>query len=180
MDIWDETDDGDLDDEERPPERSAADITEAEKYEFLHLTRQGLNRQEAANQLGYKARHWRAITSPKSMFYDEEFARDYGEVIGSPEFQHNFLERLRESATRRALMGSDRLLEKLLMIHDPEWKVLREKTTEVNINFRALIETHLKALPTDKLEQILRLVEEGNTIDGEASEVFELPRSSAA
>src|SRR5262245_49155459 len=62
--IWDEDedlDDTDDDDREKPPPPSTADITPAQKYEFLQLTRQGLNRQEAANQLGYTARAWRAV-----------------------------------------------------------------------------------------------------------------------
>ena len=152
---------------EKPPERSPGDIMEAEKYEFLHLIKQGYNRSEAAQSLGFRGRHFRSVCSPKSMFYDEDFAREYGLAIGSLEYEHNRLERLRDEAQRRALGGSDRLLEKLLMVHDPEWEVLRQKTTDVNINIRALVETHFKALPVERLEQILQWVEENETVDEE-------------
>lgn len=174
--IWDETADDDSDDDTpAPPQRSSADITEGEKYEFLQHVRLGLNRQEAAQLLGYKGRHFRAITSPKSPYYDEDFARSFGEIIGSLEFEHNRLERLREAAMRRALGGSDRLLERLLMVHDPDWRVLRESKTEVNVNVRALVETHFKSLPTDKLRELIELVE-GNIIEGEGEEILSLPQ----
>ena len=134
-------------------EKTSADITAAEKVEFLQMTRQGLDRQEAAGALGYKARPWRAITSPSSPFYDETFANAYAETIGSPEAKLNYLERLRSETTRRALMDSDRLLEKLMLVHDPDWSVLRQK--DVNINVHAFVQQHFKDLPTELLEQLL-------------------------
>ena len=162
---------------QKPPERSPGDITEAEKYEFLHKIRGGLNRSEAAGALGYKGRHFRSITSPKSMFYDEDFTKEYGQAISSVEYEHNRLERLRAEAQRRALTDSDRLLEKLLMIYDPDWKVLREKTENVNVNVRHFIETHFRSLPVEKLEELLALMEE-NTVDGEVLEI-EQPAEAA-
>lgn len=151
-------------------ERTAADITEAEKVEFLQLTRQGLNRQEAARVLQYRARPWRAITSPNSPHYDEDFANAYAEAVGSPEAKLNFLERLREETTRRALLDSDRLLEKLMLVHDPEWVPLRQK--DVNVNIHAVIQQHFKDLPTELLEQLLaaldaQAIEQGEIVDAE-------------
>jgi hypothetical protein len=138
-------------------ELTAADITEAEKVEFLQLSRQGYNRQEAASALGYKARPWRAITSPSSPFYDEEFANAYADVKGSPEAKLNFIERLREETTRRAMLDSDRLLEKLMLVHDPDWVPLRQK--DVNVNIHAVIQQHFKDLPTHLLEQLLEALD---------------------
>lgn len=154
-----------------PVELTAADITEAEKVEFLQLTRQGFNRQEAAFALGYMARPWRAITSPASPFYDEEFANAYAEAKGSPEAQLNFVERLREETTRRALLDSDRLLEKLMLVHDPEWVPLRQK--DVNVNIHAYIQQHFKDLPTDLLKQLLEALDKssGEIVEGEVLEL---------
>lgn len=155
--------------EERPAERepSVSDISAAEKVAFLQKIRIGLNRQEAARALGYKGRHFRALCSPQSPFYDEEFARSYGEAIGSLEHEQFRLERLREEGWRRAMTTSDRLLEKFLMVHDPEWQKLREK--EVNVNVRAVLEGYFRALPTEKLEQILAWYEQGEleTVEAE-------------
>jgi hypothetical protein len=137
---------------------SAADITVAEKVEFIQLSRQGYNRQEAAKALGYRARPWRAITSPSSPFYDEEFANSYADVKGSPEAKLNFLERLREETTRRAMLDSDRLLEKMMLVHDPDWVPLRQK--DVNVNIHAVIQQHFKDLPTPLLEQLLAALDE--------------------
>lgn len=158
-------------------ERTTADITEGEKIQFLQLVRQGLDRREAAKALGYKARPWRALTSPMSPFYDEEFAHAYGEATRSPEYQVHYTERLREEVNRRAMTDSDRLLEKLAMVHLPEWQILRQK--EVNVSVSVLVERVFNQLPKDRLEQILRWLDEqeGETIElAEVTEVAELPR----
>lgn len=137
---------------------TVADITEAEKVEFLQRIRTGLDRSEAAKGLGYKGRHFRALCSPQSPFYDEEFARDYGEAIGSLEHEQHRLERLRNEGFRRAMLDSDRLLEKYLMVYDPDWQKLREK--DVNVNVHAVIENYFRSLPTEKLQQVLAWLEE--------------------
>jgi hypothetical protein len=154
-------------------ERNAGQISTAEKAEFLQLIGQGLDRAEAARKLGYVGRHFRALCSPQSPFYDEEFARSYGESIGSLEHAQHRLERLRSEAYRRALTDSDRLLEKLLMVYDPDWETLRTHRQDINVNIHAFVQQHFKQLPTDRLEQILSWIEETdhNTIEGVAREL---------
>jgi hypothetical protein len=144
-------------------ERTVADITEAEKVEFLQKIHWGLDRSEAARSLGYKGRHFRALTSPQSPFYDESFAQSYGEAIGSLEFATNRLERLREEGFRRAMTSSDRLLEKYLMVYDPDWQKLREK--ESNVNVKVVLEQYFRSLPTEKLDQVLAWMDEQDTIE---------------
>lgn len=141
-------------------ELTASDITPAQKAEFLQLSRQGFNRQEAAGALGYKARVWRGICSPESRHYDEEFANAYAEVRGSPEAKLNFIERLRDETHRRAMLDSDRLLEKLMLVHDPDWVPLRQK--DVNVNIHAVIQQHFKDLPTELLEQLLAALDKAD------------------
>lgn len=160
-------------DTELTQERNAGQIDEAEKYEFLQLIQQGLDRSEAARSLGYVGRHFRALCSPQSPFYDEEFARSYGESIGSLEHAQHRLERLRTEAYRRALTDSDRLLEKLLMVYDPDWEALRTQRQDINVNIHAFVQQHFSQLPTEKLEQILAWIEETeqNTIEGSAIEL---------
>jgi hypothetical protein len=157
-------------------ERTSADITEAEKVLFLQYIRQGLDRREAAHVLGYKARPWRAITSPQSPFYDEDFSRAYGEATRSPEYQINYMERLREEVNRRAMTGSDRLLEKLAMVHLPEWQVLRQK--EVNVSVSVLVERVFKGLPKERLEQILQWLDEQDADEIEVGEFAEITAGS--
>lgn len=150
-------------------ERGVADITEAEKYEFLQLARQGLDRQEAAAALGYKARPWRSLTSPLSRFYDEEFTRAYGEAKSSPEAALNYQDRLRERINQFAMAGEVRLLEKLAIVHLPEWRVLRER--DKNVNVRVVFQQYLKDLPTELLERVLAEIEGRDIVDGEVSEL---------
>jgi hypothetical protein len=158
-----------------PREQTAGEITPAQKVEFIQLVRQGLNRQEAAFALEVKPRHFRSICSPQSPFYDEEFARSYGEAIGSLEHEQHRLERLRAEAQRRALVDSDRLLEKLLMVYDPDWQILRQK--EVNVSVDVIVQRVFKNLPTERLEQILSWMEEQeDRIEGiEDADFKELP-----
>lgn len=153
--------------------RNAGEISPAEKVEFLQLIAQGFDRSEAARNLGYVGRHFRALCSPQSPFYDEEFARSYGETIGSLEHEQHRLERLRAEAYRRALVDSDRLLEKLLMVYDPDWETLRTQRQDINVNIHAFVQQHFRQLPTERLEQILAWIEETeqNTIEGAALEL---------
>jgi hypothetical protein len=137
--------------------RSAGDITAGDKYEFLQLIRQGLDRREAARALGFTARPWRALTSPLSPFYDEDFTNAYADSKGSPESKMHYVERLREEVRRRAFTDSDALLKTEAMVHLPEYDVLRQKN--VNVNVRAIFEQRLKMLPTDLLQQVLERLE---------------------
>lgn len=153
-------------------ERTAADITEAEKVEFLQLIRQGYNRQEAAGALHYRARVWRSLCSPESRHYDEDFANAYADAKGSPETRLNMVERLREEGFRRAMIDSDRLLEKYLMVFDPEFAVLRQK--DVNVNIRAVIQQQFRDLPTELLEQLLQHLDQQaaeQIVEGEFAEL---------
>ena len=70
------------------------------------------------------------------------------------------------------MTDSDRLLEKFLMVHDPDWQKLRER--DVNVNVHAVIENYFRSLPTERLQQILDWYEEQEMIEGEAEEIPEL------
>jgi hypothetical protein len=163
---------------EVPPEKAVADITEADKYEFLQNIRIGLDRSEAAKKLGFNGRHFRALCSTLSPFYDEEFARSYGEATGSVEHHQFRLERLREEGFRRAMLDSDRLLEKFLMVYDPDFAILRKQ--DINVNVNALIQQRLKVLPTPLIEQILAALESGETIDADILELTDGDQEEAA
>ena len=149
------------DDDDVRAGRSPGEITDAHKYEFLQHIRGGMNRAEAAEMIGFYGRHFRAVCSPASMFYDEDFAGDYAREIGSLEHAEGRLERLRAEAQRRALGGSDRLLEKLLMVHDPDWAKLRETKSEVEVNVRHFIETHFEKLSAAQIEELLATLDSG-------------------
>lgn len=167
-DSWEGGDEVDI------PDRGVADITEAEKYEFLQHIRQGLDRKEAAELLGYKARPWRSLTSPLSPFYDEEFTNAYGQAKSSPEASLNYQDRLRERINHFAMAGEVRLLEKLALVHLPEWQKLREKDT--NVNVRVVFQQYLKDLPTELLERVLEAIEGGGSVTEVIdAEIAELP-----
>lgn len=159
--------------EDSAAERTVAEIEETDKFQFLQMVRQGMNRQQAANALDFKGRHFRSLCSPQSPYYDEDFAREYGEAVGSLEHAEGRLEMLRSEGIRRAMIDSDRLLEKFLMVYDPDWAVLRQK--DVNISLEVVVQRYFKNLPTEKLEQILQWLDEneggGQIVEGEISEL---------
>ena len=162
--------------EEELPARGVADITETEKYEFLQLIRQGYDRREAALALRYRARPWRALTSPLSPYYDEEFTNAYFDAKGSPDAKMNYVERLRDRVRELAFAGETRLIEKEAMVHLPEWAVLRQKTVDINVH--AILEQQLKILPTELLQRVMDFLENGGDLDeleAEDAEIFELP-----
>lgn len=82
------------------------------------------------------------------------------------------VERLREEGFRRAMIDSDRLLEKYLMVFDPEFAVLRQK--DVNVNIRAVIQQQFRDLPTELLEQLLQHLDQQaaeQIVEGEFAEL---------
>jgi hypothetical protein len=158
-------------------EVTAGDISETDKFEFLQMIRQGMNPQEASRALGHKPRHFRSLRSPQSRYFDEEFKNDFEEANNSFEHADAELERLRAEVWRRAMLDSDRLIEKLSLIKDPEWEVLRQK--DVNVNVQVLVQRVFKDLPTEQLRQILAWVQahEGGEIT--EAEFSELPSGNA-
>jgi hypothetical protein len=52
-------------------------ISAADRAAFLDRIRQGDNRKAAAESVGHFGSHFRRLTSPKSAYYDEEFAQAY-------------------------------------------------------------------------------------------------------
>lgn len=111
-------------------------ITEEVKERFLDLIAQGYTRPEAAAALDTSARQLRALCNPASHRYDENFHRCYQQITAKGgEHEHALAERLESAAVERGLRSSDRLLEKLLVVYHPEWKVHRPQgMPQLNVN----------------------------------------------
>lgn len=159
-------------------------ITQEQKLDFLEYIRQGYIRPEAARMTreDLTGSDFRKLCNPNSVHYDERFARCYDQAVevGS-EHEDNLLDRLRESALGRALTISDRLLEKEMMIHDPNWAFLRSQRIDVNTNLEALVHQHFGHLGAEQLRQIISLAKENeranellNEIDNEENIIDEV------
>lgn len=108
-------------------------ITEDLKEKFLDLVASGYTRQEAAEALGASPRQFRALCSPQSQRYDEDFHRRYQKLTEKDgEHQHALVERLQQAAIERGLRSSDRLLEKLLITYHPDWSIHRPQAMQIN------------------------------------------------
>lgn len=143
-------------------ERRGTLPTDEDRRDFLELYRQGMQRPEAAKQLGYTGSQFRALCNPNAANYDKIFARQYNEITESGEHLENFIERLRVAGISRAIIDSDRLLEKYSLIYDPDWEVLRTTKIDVNTNIEALLHAHFQSLSAEQLRQIIAWVKENN------------------
>lgn len=153
--------------------------SDEDRRDFLELYRQGLQRPEAAKELGYTGSRFRALCNPESPNYDPVFARQYHEITESGEHLENFIERLRLAGVKRAIVDSDRLLEKYSLIYDPDWESLRTQKIDINANIESLMHAHFKNLSSEQLRIIIAWVkenEEANIIDAiHATEELEPP-----
>lgn len=147
-----------------PPVRGTA-ISEEQKLEFLDYVRQGYIRPEAAKKVSpnLNGSQFRRLCNPESVHYDERFARIYKQIIDSGEHDENRLEQLRSAALKRALVESDRLLEKLLLIYDPDWEPLRTQRVDINANMETFVHQHFGHLTAAQIRQILEWVKENGT-----------------
>jgi len=114
-------------------------ITEDLKERFLHLFENGYTRQEAAKALDQTGTRFRRICNPRSDNYDPDFARRYQELTAEGgEHRANLRERLESAAIERGIASSDRLLEKALVIHSPDWEVFKPSHFQGNVNIEKL------------------------------------------
>ncbi len=137
-------------------------IDEDIKERFLDFIGRGFTRPEAAAAVDRTARQFRALCSPESHNYDPDFAEEY-ERLTAPdgEQKQGMVERLEEAAVVRAIRSSDRLLEKLLVIHSPDWAVHKPQGMQVNFNsIEQRLQVIFPQLSTETLEQMAREIEE--------------------
>ena len=124
------------------------------KERFLELIEQGFTRPEAAESLGQTGSRFRRLTNPMSDQYDEKFAKRYKALVIEGGLGKEALrERLESAAIDRALTSSDRILEKLLMIHDPAWADFKPGNARLEVTGEVLHRL-LPTLPMEVLDQI--------------------------
>lgn len=153
--------------------------TDEDRRDFLEMFRRGLQRPEAAVELGYTGSQFRALCNPNGANYDPVFARQYNEIEESGEHKENFIERLRQAGIKRAMIDSDRLLEKYSLIYDPDWSVLQTQKIDINANIESVMHNHFKHLNAEQIRQIIAWVKENeddNIIDAIQHHELEAPK----
>ena len=114
-------------------------ITEDLKERFLDLIAQGFTRKEAGEAVGTTGTRFRRICNERSVNYDPVFAQRYQELTAEGgEHRANLRERLETAAIERGIASSDRLLEKALVIHSPDWEVFKPSQFQGNVNIEKL------------------------------------------
>lgn len=134
-------------------------LTDDLKERFLELIASGFTRPEAAKALEQPARRFRALCSEKSDNYDARFKVRY-EILTEPggEQRENLRERLETAAIERGIASSDRLLEKALVIHSPDWEVFKPSQFQGNINVEKL-QVLLPGLSNETLNAVINELE---------------------
>ena len=129
-------------------------ISDEQKADFLDLICQGYSRPAAAEALGCTARQFRALCSPKSSYYDEEFATRYAALTEPGGVQEQaVVERVESAFIERAVKDSDRAAERVLAARSPLYSFLRPKTFSGNVNVEEL-QVFFGELPLGKLLEL--------------------------
>ncbi len=151
--------------EPRFPNRTV--LTPEQKEQYVEALYNGFDPAEAAQQIGTTGTNVRRFRSPNSIHYDPEFGEKVKAALGSDDHRSAQLERVRAEFYKRALAGSDRLMERLLMMIDPEYRLhngTQRLTVEADI--RAIATRVLPDVPNDMLEaMILRLEEKAKALE---------------
>jgi hypothetical protein len=134
----------------------AGDITAEDKADFLKAIYEGQNRQQAAEQLDSTGTQFRRLCNPTSEHYDAEFAQAYTVSITSESHEQGRLEEIRDLVWERARGGDTRMIEKLALIYDPDWRELRHQNLNVNVQMVARMLPHIS---TAELERALAELE---------------------
>ncbi len=130
----------------------AGDITAEDKADFLKAIYEGENRKHAAEQLDSTGTQFRKFLNPTSEHYDEAFATAYTVAVTSESHEQGRLEEIRDLQWDRARAGDTRMIEKLSLIYDPDWRELRHQNLNVNVQLAARMLPHI---PTVEIERAL-------------------------
>ena len=134
-------------------------ITADLKERFLELIAAGYKRHEAARALDQTGTRFRRLCQPRCSYYDAVFHKRYQELTeNGGEHEAALRERLEAAAVERAIDSSDRLLEKLLVIHDPRWEVFRPSHLSANVNIEKLA-ILLPGLSNETLDAVISELE---------------------
>lgn len=117
----------------------AYELTQDNKATFIELIRAGHKPDAAAKEIGSTGTQFRRLRNPDGEHYDPDHAAQFHQAINSEEHHAAFLERIRSAVWNRAEAGSDRMLEKLSLIYDPDWEPLRNPNLNVNVNMVARV-----------------------------------------
>jgi multidrug efflux pump subunit AcrB len=134
----------------------AGDITAEDKADFLKAIYEGQNRQQAAEQLDSTGTQFRRLCNSTSEHYDPAFAEAYKVAITSEHHERGRLEEIRDLVWKRARDGDTRMIEKLALIYDPDWRELRHQNLNVNVQLAARMLPHIS---TAELERALAELE---------------------
>jgi hypothetical protein len=148
----------------------ASDITQEHKDDFIRLIYEGLNPAQAAEAVGSTGTQFRRLRNPAGEHYDEAHAAAFKLAITSEGHEVARLERIRDLVWKRAEGGDSRMIEKLALIYDPDWRELRHQNLNVNVGIIARMLPHIS---TAELERALAEMEDDHP-------VLEAPRALPA
>lgn len=146
----------------------ASDITQEMKDDYLRLILEGHNPSVAAHELGSTGTQFRRLRNPSGEHYDEAFTLAFKAAITSEQHEASRLEHIRDLVWRKAEAGDVKMIEKLALIYDPDWRELRHQNLNVNVNMIARMLPHIS---TAELERALAEMESDKSIEGKLREL---------
>ena len=158
------------------PNLQAWDITEEDKADYLDYVAEGYVRKEAAEKIGTTGSVMKKFWSGNSQWYDEEFARKLEEAEARAKEEKAMEHRVRHAVHDEALnRRNPKLLEKLALIHLPEFEPLRHQ----NFRIEGTID-HVHQLAQQFTKAQLEEMREARLKELEQEKVKLLPPASAA
>ena len=140
----------------------ASDISQEMKDDFIRLIQEGLNPAQAAQELGTTGTQFRRLRNAGGEHYDPEHERRFKQAITSEAHESSRLERIRDLVWQKAENGDSKMIEKLALIYDPDWRELRHQNLNINVGIIARMLPHIS---TSELERALAEMESRDVIE---------------
>lgn len=131
----------------------AYEIDADEKEEFLEYLRQGMRPNQAARECDSTGTQFRRCRSPKSQYYDAEFAEAVDEILSSAAHRRDLEERVRDMIWDSAEEGNVTMRWKLALTYLPEFEWAKHQNLNVNMQMQVLT----RALPALSMEELERV-----------------------
>lgn len=139
------------------------DLTAEDKDTFVELLYQGADPSVAAHEIGSTGVQFKHCYSPRSQYYDEDFALRVAQAKASTERVEGRIDKLDGYIWAAAENREKWAIEKLLLIYHPDFEPLRHQNLRISGSVEYTARLLFPALTREEI--IARLEERGFTLE---------------
>lgn len=137
------------------------ELTQEDKDTFVELLYEGADPHVAAKEIGSTATAFKHCYSPRSQWYDEDFAERVAAAKASTEREQGRIDKLDGYIWTAAENGEKWAVEKLLLIYHPDFEPLRHQNLRISGSVEHTARLLFPALTREEIYE--RLEERGFT-----------------